>query len=514
MGQALYRQYRPHSLKEVAGQEHITRTLTNAIGSGRISHAYLFTGPRGVGKTSVARILAHEINQLPYEDDSSHIDIIEIDAASNRRIDEIRELRDKVYVTPAEAKYKVYIIDEVHMLTKEAFNALLKTLEEPPSHVIFILATTDAHKLPETIISRTQRFSFKPISRTDAVALMKKIAGQEKIKVSDDALELLSEHGQGSLRDALSLLDQASSEGKEVTSKSVSEMIGLPPKESIDNLLERIVNGSSAMDIVNELNLLYDGGFPASVIARLLSKELKRQIIEDDRAASHDKRVFSLMADLIEVPASHDPDSFLELALIKARLNNVALSGTPATAKEPAKGKSGADEIPAAREPEPEPITEKLEVTVPVGESVDEREEKKIEKAGKNSAMDEDSAIDTSVSELDDETWSKVLSALKQTHNTLYGVLRMANPSLKGSELSLVFAFEFHRKRISESPNKKLIADQIKKQTGLDVTIECFYDKNSKPAKANKTVQSKVEAKDESMKTVSSIFEGAELLES
>ncbi len=145
------------------GQEHITTALNHALEKGMISHAYLFTGPRGVGKTSIARILAHEINGLPYDDDQTHLDIIEIDAASNRRIDEIRDLRDKVHVAPSSAKYKVYIIDEVHMLTKEAFNALLKTLEEPPAHVVFILATTEAHKLPETIISRTQRYAFKPV---------------------------------------------------------------------------------------------------------------------------------------------------------------------------------------------------------------------------------------------------------------------------------------------------------------------------------------------------------------
>src|SRR4051794_27778245 len=169
MGQVLYRKYRSKSLSEIIGQEHITQTLKNALEQGRISHAYLFTGPRGVGKTSIARILAHQINELPYEDDSPHIDIIEIDAASNRRIDEIRDLRDKVYIAPAIAKYKVYIIDEVHMLTREAFNALLKTLEEPPAHVVFILATTDAHKLPETIVSRTQRFNFKPVEKSQVV---------------------------------------------------------------------------------------------------------------------------------------------------------------------------------------------------------------------------------------------------------------------------------------------------------------------------------------------------------
>src|ERR1035437_4992495 len=180
MGQALYRSYRSKSLEEVVGQEHITTALQHALEKGTISHAYLFTGPRGVGKTSVARILAHAVNNLPYTDESNHLDIIEIDAASNRRIDEIRELRDKVHITPTSAKYKVYIIDEVHMLTREAFNALLKTLEEPPEHVIFILATTEAHKLPETIISRTQRFTFKPIEPAKAVEHLRSIANAEK----------------------------------------------------------------------------------------------------------------------------------------------------------------------------------------------------------------------------------------------------------------------------------------------------------------------------------------------
>ena len=171
MGQALYRKYRPKKLSEIVGQEHITTTLENALKKGMISHAYLLAGPKGVGKTSIARILAYEVNQLPYDESATHLDIIEIDAASNRRIDEIRDLRDKVNNAPVSAPFKVYIIDEVHMLTKEAFNALLKTLEEPPRHVIFILATTEPHKLPETIVSRTQHFTFRPIDSAVAAHL-------------------------------------------------------------------------------------------------------------------------------------------------------------------------------------------------------------------------------------------------------------------------------------------------------------------------------------------------------
>ena len=176
---ALYRKYRSRSLEEVIGQEQITKTLSNAIKQGKISHAYLFTGPRGTGKTSVARILAHEINDIPYTDDSISLDIIEIDAASNRRIDDIRDLRDKVHIAPVGAKYKVYIIDEVHMLSGSAFNAFLKILEEPPAHVKFLLATTEPHKLPETIISRVQRFEFRKFSRQEIIDHLTFIASQE-----------------------------------------------------------------------------------------------------------------------------------------------------------------------------------------------------------------------------------------------------------------------------------------------------------------------------------------------
>jgi len=229
MGKALYRTYRSRSFDDVLGQKHVTQTLQNAVRNQSFGHAYLFTGPHGVGKTSVARIFAHAVNNLPYSDDSTHLDIIEIDAASNRRIDEIRDLRDKVRIAPTSSPYKVYIIDEVHMLTREAFNALLKTLEEPPEHALFVLATTELHKVPDTIISRTQRFTFKHIDTDTACTELKKIAAKENIDIEEDALKMIAERSKGSFRDALSILDQAAGiENAVVSSEDIQSLLGIP----------------------------------------------------------------------------------------------------------------------------------------------------------------------------------------------------------------------------------------------------------------------------------------------
>ena len=181
---SLYRRYRPIKLEDVVGQEQVTKPLINALKNGKINHAYLLIGPRGCGKTSVARILAHAVNGFDYQLEDNYVDIIEIDGASNRGIDNIRELRDKAMIAPTNGKYKIYIIDEVHMLTKEAFNALLKILEEPPAHVIFIMATTDAHKVPVTITSRAQSYSFKLADQNTMFSYLKNVARQEKISIT------------------------------------------------------------------------------------------------------------------------------------------------------------------------------------------------------------------------------------------------------------------------------------------------------------------------------------------
>lgn len=269
MHKALYRVYRPKTFEDVVGQEHIVKTLKNQIKNSNIGHAYLFSGTRGTGKTSTAKIFARAVNCLNSIDEEpcnkceicvdtlndNIMDIVEIDAASNNSVDDIRELRESVKYTPSKAKYKVYIIDEVHMLSQGAFNALLKTLEEPPSYVIFILATTEPHKIPATILSRCQRFDFKRVSSKDIANRMAYICEKENIQAEEKALNLIARNSQGALRDALSILDQCMSFGNEIIEyNDVIELLGTVNIDELFELSEAIINENTkkTLQILNE----------------------------------------------------------------------------------------------------------------------------------------------------------------------------------------------------------------------------------------------------------------------
>ncbi len=271
MYRVLYRKWRPQTFEEVYGQPHITATLKNELVSGRVAHAYLFTGSRGTGKTTCAKILSKAVNCLsPHDgnpcneceicrgiDNGSVLDVIEIDAASNNGVDNIRDLRDEANFTPVKAKYRVYIIDEVHMLSVGAFNALLKILEEPPEHVIFILATTEVHKLPATILSRCQRFDFKRITPEDICARLQYVAQHENITLDSDAAQLIAKVADGALRDALSLLDRCCAVDDHITNEVVTKSAGLAGRDYLMRLSECIIDHdcSSALGIINELHM-------------------------------------------------------------------------------------------------------------------------------------------------------------------------------------------------------------------------------------------------------------------
>ena len=270
MYRVLYRKWRPEGFADVIGQPHVTSTLKNEIKSGRISHAYLFTGSRGTGKTTCAKILAKAVNCLNLTDGEpcgkcencigiskgSIMDVVEMDAASNNSVNDIREVLDEVMFTPAEAKYRVYIIDEVHMLTTGAFNALLKTLEEPPSHVVFILATTEVHKLPATILSRCQRFDFNRISPEDIADRLEYIAGEENVTLERDAAMLIAAVADGAMRDALSILDRCIGLSENIDSAIVREATGLAGRDYLFTLADAVKNEDVplAINTVNELH--------------------------------------------------------------------------------------------------------------------------------------------------------------------------------------------------------------------------------------------------------------------
>jgi DNA polymerase III subunit gamma/tau len=290
---ALYRRYRSQTFAEVVGQEHVTRTLKNAIANGQVAHAYLLAGARGIGKTSIARIIAKAVNCPKAKDgdpcdacetcvairDGRYLDLIEIDAASNRGIDEMRDLREKVRFAPSMGQYKVYVIDEAHQLTNEAFNALLKTLEEPPPHVIFVLATTESQRIPATIVSRTQRFDLRRIPHQKMVQQLAAIAKSEKWQVEPAALEAISRHAQGSLRDAESILDQVATfaEGK-VRVGDVDELLGATDWEEISALFDAIA-ANDAAKAVGLVRALVDDGRDLRLFVRRAMDHMRALVL-------------------------------------------------------------------------------------------------------------------------------------------------------------------------------------------------------------------------------------------
>ncbi len=282
MNQALYRKWRPQRWDQVVGQEHVIQTLRNAVRAGRVAHAYLFAGPRGTGKTTTARLLAKAVNCLDEDvdnrpcdacehclavDEGRFMDLIEIDAASNTSVDDVRDLRDKIHFAPNQGRYKVYIIDEVHMLSTAAFNALLKTLEEPPEHAIFVLATTEVHKIPATVLSRCQRHEFRRLPTKDIQRHLRTVVQGENLQADDDALLLIARQATGSLRDAISLLDQLASTGQPITLDLTQTVLGTATHQAVIQMVDAMV-GMDAGRGLDVIHAALDAGSDARQLAR------------------------------------------------------------------------------------------------------------------------------------------------------------------------------------------------------------------------------------------------------
>ena len=354
---ALYRKYRPQTFDEVIGQDHIVKTLVNQIKMDKISHAYLFTGSRGTGKTSTAKIFARAINCESSNNGSpcgicetckslagTNIDVLEIDAASNNGVDEIRDLREKVKYPPVVGKYKVYIIDEVHMLSTSAFNALLKTLEEPPSHTVFILATTEVHKLPATILSRCLRFDYKLVSLEELSALLRKILKEENVAFDEQAINIIARAGEGSVRDTLSIADRCVSfAGNDLTYQKVLSVLGVSEREVLINMANHMLSKNVGNALV-ELDSVLSGGksplvfsndliayFRDLILIHTLGDESREIVVVKDDIYSQMKNQataenYASMLKVVEVLSSVEqelrysaqPRIVLETAIIKA----------------------------------------------------------------------------------------------------------------------------------------------------------------------------------------------------
>jgi len=509
--QSLYRKWRPQTFEDIIGQKHITQTLINAISLNRVSHAYIFSGPRGVGKTTTARILAKSLNcekgSTPHPcnkcqrciriTDGYSMDVIEIDGASNNGVDSIRELRNKVNFAPAEGKYKIYIIDEVHMLSQGAFNALLKTLEEPPSHVIFIFATTDPHKIPSTILSRCQWFNFRRISLADIITKLKMIAKDEGLNINDKTLNMIARSSTGSMRDAESTLDQIIAYcGKDITSQSVSEVLGIIEEEVFFEFIEAIIKNDTlkGIEIINRTSDL--GGDASQFIKNLmeyvhnlsLAKVCQKEILNLQGIFIEDRERLLKQSKIIKLEKLFNIVDYLAEAERKMRyIRHPWILLEMLVIKFTAAENYSLKEVEEEKDEYFLDFSTKKDVSISGKKNAGTREEvppkKKIQDKIKS---DEGSSIKAKESPINLElmqAWPTILDRIKKTKMAVYSFI-IANNSITIENDKLIIGFNkeytFHKESLEKQNNKILLQELIKEKTGRLLAIECIINNNSK----------------------------------
>jgi len=503
MTQALYRKWRPHLWEEVVGQDPIVQTLKNSIRLGKLRHAYLFSGPRGTGKTTTARLLAKSFNCLSEDpadrpcdkcahclavNDNAYIDLIEIDAASNTSVEDVRKMREKIGLSPSQGKYKVYIIDEVHMLSTAAFNALLKTLEEPPAHSVFILATTELHKIPATVLSRCQRFEFRRIPVNHIVVQLEKIVQNENLQVSNDALVLIARQATGSLRDAISLLDQLTSTGEAVDLASAQELLGTSASQSVIDLTAAVIDKNAGVGL-ESLHAALDGGTDPRQFARQLVDHFRGLLLialgnpEQVDASPDQKQVMQTQCNrtdsrslveyirLFNIAASDSrnawqPSLSLEMAFAQAVAFSPETAETPVQATIPSYKK---DNPSLSKTPQPSFSSQPKQVAaVPLVEKPTPG--KAVQTVNPASHPEPSSGQSEEIL----RQWDKIRSAVKRQRPQTEALLNSCKVRrIQDGVLVLGFDGDLLRSKMETGDNITATHDAIREVTGLDIQIKC-----------------------------------------